>query len=78
MREFLEDLGADLKSNAFQMHASFKAASWYHVTYHPDFLRLGGREDDGHTFLSFPWVAAKYLTPIKDEKVRKRPACAES
>ncbi len=58
-------------------HAFCKAASWYHVTYHPDFLRLGGREDDGQAFLSFPWVAAKYLTAIKRARVRERAAGLE-
>jgi hypothetical protein len=53
-------------------HAYCKAASWYHVTYHPDFLRLGGREDDGQAFLSFPWIAAKYLTQIKYARVCER------
>ena len=44
------------------------ASSWYHVTYHPDFLKCHGscRNDEEETlFLSFPWVLYDKLLDIK-------------
>lgn len=52
-----------MQSPLFLQYAVEKASAWYVVTYDPSRRRCGGSDDIG--LRSFPWVAAKYLTILK-------------
>ncbi|KAF8005973.1 hypothetical protein BT93_K0299 [Corymbia citriodora subsp. variegata] len=42
------------------------ASAWYHVTYHPSFIR-----QSSFPFLSFPWIVGDFLLGIRSVKRRK-------
>lgn len=54
----------DWFENSCDSHEQHKLASaWYHVAYHPEFLREGEIN-----FLSFPWIVGDMLLNIKSTK----------